>query len=256
MASTQFADLSWDEAERQLAETPVIVLPVGASLKEHGFHLPLSTDSRLADYLGAAVAERADVTLLPTLGWGYYPAFRAYAGSVSLESETFTRVLCETVLSFRPFTSAPFYVLNTGISTLWSLEPARQRLQGAGCRMEYTDLKAALGELEQDLCEQERGSHADEIETSMMMVIAPEQVRIDRAVRDDQPRRGPGPFSRDPNITSGIYSASGAWGDPTLATREKGEAALERLLAWIEHDIRTLTDPEAPIPPPRSEYLD
>lgn len=255
MRADRFAHLSWDEAEKSLAESQVIVLPVGAALKEHGFHLPLCTDSLLADYLSTKTAEKRDVTLLPTLGWGYYPAFRYYGGSVSLECETFTRVICELLLSLRPFTKAPFYILNTGISTLWGLEPARQRLHAAEIRMDYTDLKAALLQVEGEIAEQVRGSHADEIETSMMMVIAPELVRMERAVRDDQPRMGPGPFSRDPRSTTGIYSASGAWGDPTLANREKGERAIELLLEWIAKDIDNLKDPSLPIPDPRSEYL-
>ena len=91
---------------------------------------------------------------------------------------------------------------------------------------------------------QSEGSHADEIETSMMLYIAPESVRMKKAARDLNPHR-PGPLSRDPN-GQGTYSPTGAWGDPTLATREKGEALVESQVKNILKEIDDLRG--APLP--------
>jgi creatinine amidohydrolase len=85
-----------------------------------------------------------------------------------------------------------------------------------------------------ELAEQEFGGHADEIETSIHLYLQPELVHMDRAV-PSLPRAGapPGPgyapgfISRDPSDAS--YQPSGAIGDPTLATAEKGRKALELL---------------------------
>jgi creatinine amidohydrolase len=128
--------------------------------------------------------------------------------------------------------------LNTGVSTLRALEPARSELARSGILFSYTDLLSALGPTEASLREQEGGSHADEIETSMMLVLAPERVSMERAVKDYHP--GTGPLTRDP-AGPGTYSPTGAWGDPTLATVAKGERLVEALVVAMVADLARLT---------------
>jgi creatinine amidohydrolase len=60
-----------------------------------------------------------------------------------------------------------------------------------------------------------------------------------KAARDLSPNQ-PGGLTRDPK-GKGTYSPTGAWGDPTLATREKGEAVVESNLATILKDIDDLS---------------
>lgn len=226
--------LTWKQAEPLLRQAPVVLVPLGARLKEHGLHLPLNNDWRLAEYLARRVVEAAPVVAVPTLQYGYYPAFTEYPGSVTLRLETCRDMVVDVCRSLAPFGPRKFYVLNTGISTLRALEPAREILAREALRMAYTDLSADLAAVEKGVRQQEGGSHADEIETSMMLYIAPETVNLPAAEKDVHPDRGPGGLTRDPNATRGVYSPTGAWGDPTLATREKGrivvEALVERLL--------------------------
>lgn len=90
---------------------------------------------------------------------------------------------------------------------------------------------------------EERGTHADEGETSMMLVIAPDTVDMSKAVKDCAPK-DPGPLSRDPK--SANYTPSGVFGDATLATRVKGErlcAAFTDLVVKEIEELRT-----APLP--------
>jgi creatinine amidohydrolase len=70
----------------------------------------------------------------------------------------------------------------------------------------------------------QRVTHADEVETSMMLYIAPETVDMSKAVKDFSPDN-PGPLTRNPN-GKGVYSPTGIRGDPTLATQEKGRIVL------------------------------
>jgi creatinine amidohydrolase len=74
----------------------------------------------------------------------------------------------------------------------------------------------------------------------MMLYIAPETVRMKKAVRDLSPHQPCG-LTRDP-AGKGTYSPTGAWGDPTLATREKGQALTESLVATILKDIAGLQE--------------
>ncbi len=227
--------MTWPEAERALRELKVVVLPLGARTKEHGFHLPLNNDWVMAEYLARRVAERRPVLMLPTLAYGYYPAFLEYPGSVSLSMETGRDVVVEICRSLARHGARKFYVLNTGISTARSLKPAREALAAEGVMLEYTVLSEAHGEAEQSVRESEGGTHADEIETSMMLYMAPEIVRMGLARKDYHPG-GPGGLTRDPN-GAGTYSPTGAWGDPTLATVEKGKVVVE---AMVEHVVAFL----------------
>jgi creatinine amidohydrolase len=235
---TYLEHLTWKQAEPLLRATEIVLIPLGARLKEHGLHLPLNNDWRLAEYLAKRVVDAASVVAVPTLQYGYYPAFTEYPGTVSLRLETCRDLVIDVCRSLAAFGPKKYYVLNTGISTLQALGPARQQLWEDGILMDYTDLSEALADVERRVRHQEAGTHADEIETSMMLYIAPETVNLPAAQRDIHPDKGPGGLTRDPDATSGVYSPTGAWGDPTLATPEKGrivvEALVERLLTSIE----------------------
>jgi creatinine amidohydrolase len=234
---TWLEHLTWKQAEPLLRNTGVVLVPLGARLKEHGLHLPLNNDWRLAEYLAKRVLDEVPVAAVPTLPYGYYPAFAEYPGSVSLRLETCRDVVVDVCRSLAPFGPKKFYVLNTGISTLRALEPARGILGKDGLRLDYTDLTTAIADVEAKVRTQEAGTHADEIETSMMLYIAPETVDLSAAQKDVHPDKGPGGLTRDPNAARGVYSPTGAWGDPTLATREKGRVLVEALVAHLVTSI-------------------
>jgi creatinine amidohydrolase len=240
MKGTYLEHLTWKEAEPLLRQTEIVLLPLGARLKEHGLHLPLNNDWRLAEYLTKRVVDAARVVAVPTLQYGYYPAFAEYPGSVSLRLETCRDLVVDVCRSLAPYGPKKFYVLNTGISTLQALERAREQLVKDGVLMDYTDLSVDLADVERRVRQQEAGTHADEIETSMMLYIAPETVNLPAAQKDIHPDRGPGGLTRDPDAKRGVYSPTGAWGDPTLATREKGRIVVEALVERLLHSIEKL----------------
>ena len=89
------------------------------------------------------------------------------------------------------------------------------------------------------LLKQTGGSHADEAETSMMLYIVPDKVDMSKTVKDFDPRPGRRGLTRDPK-GEGTYSPSGIWGDPTLATKEKGKTIVEATVAEIIRQIREM----------------
>jgi len=128
------------------------------------------------------------------------------------------------------------YILNTGISTVRALEPARRILARDKIVMEYTDVSAAHADAEERVRESAGGTHADEIETSMMLYIAPESVDMSKAQKDFP---SGSPFQwRDPKAPN--YSPSGIFGDATLATREKGEKIVRAQIDFIVREIEAL----------------
>jgi creatinine amidohydrolase len=244
-AAVLLATLSWEEAEHILTRDTVVVIALGAESKERGRHLQLNNDFLMAEYLKKRVLDAApqNVVFAPTVNYGFYPAFLEYPGSTSLSMDTARAMFSDIVHSLAHYGPRRFYILNTGISTLRPLAQTSAELSKDGIVLRYTDL--TKDDPVEKKVRQSGGTHADEIETSMMLYIAPETVHMKKAVRDLNPNQ-PGGLTRDPQ-GKGTYSPTGAWGDPTLATREKGQAVVESLVSTILKDIDDLR--EATLPP-------
>jgi len=230
--------LSRDEAEHALTPDRTVVIPLGAESKEHGKHLQLNNDWLMAEYLKQRVVVAAPVVIAPTINYSYFPAFLEYPGSTSLKKETARDMIVDICHSLASYGPRRFYILNTGISTIGPLSEASKALASEGMTLRYfnwDEIDAAVKNVRQ----QPAGSHADEIETSMMLYIAPDTVKMSRAVKDLRPDR-PGPLTRNSKATEGVYSPTGAWGDPTLATKEKGQILVEATVKAILGDIQDL----------------
>src|SRR5215471_561549 len=230
--------LSWDEAEHTLTPDRIVVIPLGAESKEHGRHLQLNNDWVMAEYLKNRVLAAAPVVIAPTINYSYYPAFLEYPGSTSLRKETARDMIVDICHSLASYGPRRFYILNTGISTIAPLSEAVRVLASEGVTLKYFDWDE-IDALVKKVQQQAGGSHADEIETSMMLYIAPTTVRMSRAVKDLSPDR-PGPLTRNPKATEGTYSPIVVWGDPTLATKEKGQILVEATVKAILGDIEDL----------------
>jgi creatinine amidohydrolase len=225
--------LSWVEVARRMQNGAAAILPIGAGAKAHGFHLPLNTDRVQAERLAARIADRIDALIWPTVGYGHYPAFVEYAGSVSLSAPVFEALIGEIAAGIAGFGCRALFVLDTGISTIAPVDRALARLDTP----DVLHLRVYEGRryrrAAEELAEQSHGSHADELETSLMLALAPHLVDMSRAeaspvVKHDTPGRLTPSDASSPN-----YSRSGSYGDPTLATLAKGEI----LLAAIVDDL-------------------
>ena len=227
------ADLTWDVVAKDLAGGAVALLPIGAGAKQHGLHMTMATDQVFAEHFAGVVAEKTDALIWPTLTYGAYPAFVAYAGSASLSNATFQSAVTEIANSLLGFGAERVLILDTGISTLAPVEAAI-KVTSNPSRIRH--LKVFAGprfiETAKALQQQPYGSHADEIETSLMLAIAPGSVDMSRAQASPFSPGGPqrGPLSpSDPNSPN--YSPSGSFGDPTLASAEKGKTILAAIVA-------------------------
>ena len=225
------ADLTWDQVKVRLARGALAILPVGAGAKQHGLHLPMNADQIVAEHLAHALASRFDA-LIGRLTYGFYPAFTAYAGSVSLTAETFKAMVGEIIDSLLGFGAPRVLILDTGLSTNWPIGKAISECAN-GSQVRHLKVFSGQRFLEgaEALREQTLGSHADELETSLMLAIAPERVDMTRASASPiaAGRPVPGPLTPD-DPTSSNYSPSGSLGDPTLASREKGLSLLRAIL--------------------------
>ena len=231
-------DLTWVEAEKVLTPDAVIGIPLGAGSKEHGPHLRLDNDLQLAEYFRGRVLTASNVVIAPTVNYHFYPAFLEYPGSTHLRFETARDLIVDIVHSLTAYGPRRFYVLNTGVSTARPLAAAAEILQAEGIRFAFTNILEVSGPAEAQVKRQVRGTHADEIETSMMLYMHPERVDMSKAVKDDSPQ-GVGGLTRVRGNDK-TFSPSGVWGDATLATREKGRVVVEAMVLGILREIETL----------------
>jgi creatinine amidohydrolase len=243
--SHRLQDLTWVDAEPLLTPNTIVVVPLGAASKEHGPHLLLRNDLVLAEHLMARTAAATSVVVAPMLTYHYYPAFLDYPGSTSLSLDTARGLTLDVVRSLARYGPRRFYVLNTGISTQFPLSAAAEALAAEGILLRFTSLSTRLDEAARGLREQEGGSHADEIETSMMLHIDPKSVDMTRAVKEYSPRSTPFRLTRRRG-SPGTYSETGIWGDPTRATAEKGRVLVDALVAGIVQEIEALRTASLP----------
>jgi creatinine amidohydrolase len=247
MRGVWLEDLTWPEAKAWFERGAPVIVPIGAMSKEHGHHLPMKTDYLYARELSRRVADVLPVVIAPVVCHGYYPAFVRFPGSQSLSSETFAAVLNDILRKFLRDGVRNLAVLNTGVST----EPVlrivvRDIVETTGVRVHTADVRL-LGRASRGIMQQLAGGHADESETSIMLAIDPSLVRMDRTRPDyghelSAPETvfyTPAIFDLDP--ASGVdYSATGARGDPSLATAEKGEALLRDMAGELIAGLRAL----------------
>jgi uncharacterized protein (TIGR02246 family) len=152
----------------------------------------------------------------------------------------------EIVRSLARYGPRRFYVINTGTATTRAMEAAARALASEGILLRYTDFEARLRQASQTVAQQNVVGHADEIETSLMLYIDPSAVDMRSAARDLSPRpAGTLRLTRD-RAAPGTYSPTGVWGDPTLATRDKGRIVTESLVSAVLQDIEDLRT--APLP--------
>ncbi len=234
-AGQYLGELTWEEAERALAETPIVVIPFGAGAKEHGPHLPMKTDELVLQYLSDAAVEHRNVLIAPPVLHGWFPAFRGYPGTEVANPQTFQNYVGEVAESLVRHGARSLVFLNTGISRATGL-PLSIVAREVRVSHDIPTLVVSWDDLETEeadaFYEQKRGGHADEMETSIVLFLRPDLVKMERAEQNyrsepsEQIGYAPGKFDR--------LNETGVFGDPTLANADKGRKMLDHMTRnWL-----------------------
>jgi len=236
---------SWTEIDEYLktSEVPTAILPVG-SVEAHGPHLPLTVDSIIAEAIAREVGKRVGALVLPTLHYGQLWSLRNFPGSVWLESDTLSRVIYEIGASLKRHGFKLLVVINGHIGNAGALKEGLRRLMDEGLHVMVFN-PGLIREIAVKYIESKFWHktyfHAEEIETSLMLYLRPESVRMERASAD-YPET---PFDLDYTfIPWDKLTRRGVIGDPTKATKEKGKAifeeAVRRITALVEKEIEKI----------------
>ncbi|MEM9805408.1 MAG: creatininase family protein [Cyanobacteria bacterium P01_D01_bin.56] len=238
--------LTWQDIDRMTNKDQVVIVqPVGA-IEQHGPHLPLAVDTALGMAVIGQALEQLDPSIpvycLPPLCYGKSNEHWGFPGTITLSASTLISVLTDVANSIYQAGFRKLVLLNSHGGQPQVLEivarDAHQQRPDFWLFPHFIwHVPHQIGDL---LSSQERmqGIHAGDAETSAMLAILPDQVKMNRAVKEYPPQHdgllsleGALPFG----WTTRDISKSGVVGDATVATAEKGEKILTQVATgWVK----------------------
>jgi creatinine amidohydrolase len=195
--------------------SPILVVPVG-SCEQHGPHLPLHTDTVVADALARALAERrGDCVVAPALTITASGEHQGFAGTLSIGNAAMADLVIELVRSADWSQGVVFVNGHGGNATAMARAGDTLTQESRRTLVWWPSMPGG-------------DPHAGHVETSLMLALAPDEVRLDRAVA------GPVPAIAE-LVRAGVQplSPSGVLGDPTRASVEEGRRLFDELAAQL-----------------------
>jgi creatinine amidohydrolase len=213
--------------ELESSDVDTAVLLIGA-IEQHGPHLPISVDWFTGEALARGVAEGLNAFQLPGIPFGNSHAHHGFRGSVSVSPETLDGIVRDISLNLMGQGFRRIAVLNFHGGNL-IVKPTTRDInltQNTGKVVQLHPSFVAAERLsrifESDLADEQ---HAGELETSLMLHLAPEQVGPQRI--DHVPNLGPAEFDYRPMRD---FCPDGVWDRSSLASAEKGKQALAAMI--------------------------
>jgi creatinine amidohydrolase len=221
MKTVLWQELRRTEFAKAVREDAIVIIPV-ASTEQHGQHLPVNTDANCCFTIAVRAAEAIEefsVLVLPTIWTGYSPHHMPHPGTITLKYHTFVELLTQVAVSVHAHGFHKILFLNghggnsAVVDAMRTKLAAEERISVVGYT--YWDLPSVPEEWER-ISRSDKGfvGHAAEIETSMQLYLQPDLVDMSAAVW-----------------------VPGVFGDPSTATREKGErlhkAAVSALVSLL-----------------------
>lgn len=256
-----FPYLTWNDVEAiPDKQNTVIIQPVGAH-EQHGAHLPLIVDAAIGMGVLGKALEKLDANIpafaLPMLFYGKSNEHWHFPGTVTLTTETLSATLMEVGESIYRAGLRKLVLMNSHGG-----QPQVMQMVARDLHVKYDDFMVfplftwRVPNITKELLtpkEAQQGMHAGDAETSIMLALLPEQVKMDKAVAEYPPEipntslltpEGKLPFA----WTTKDVSKSGVIGDATTATLEKGEQILASVSdGWVKviKEIHAFQQPQA-----------
>jgi creatinine amidohydrolase len=230
--------MNWQELRSSeigaLSRDTLVVMPL-ASLEQHGPHLPVGTDSLIAEGITSALDREFEgqLLILPVQRLGCSEHHMAYAGTLTLEHETFKDVALEVLTSMVRQQFRRFLILNchAGNQSIGGVIAETAGLRWRDAQVVFTSWWRVAADRLREVMEGSFPSvgHACEFETSLMLAFHPNLVKMALAVDDGLPSPAKllqfdllgGPAATLTRPMDRI-TQHGVYGRPTLATAEKG----------------------------------
>ncbi|MFC0226956.1 creatininase family protein [Serratia aquatilis] len=227
------------QAKQALAAAQIALLPLGA-VEPHGDHLPLDTDNLLAERFCALLDEQlgSAAISLPVVSYSQVWSLRGHAGAIDIGNDLLAQLLMSLARNMAGYGIATTAVINAHYGNFDAIKAAARQLKEEGITLlSYTwaGMESCVSQLRTSAVAYPGYMHADEIETSLMLALAPEQVEMTLA-RPHYPEF-PNNFRYQP-VHWTEFSDYAVLGDPACASKEKGQALVQQALATTLASIR------------------
>lgn len=169
--------MTWQEAKEAFKSTKIAIIPTG-STEQHGPHLPLGTDYLIAEYYAKKVAEKANVIVTPAIPVGFAHYHTSFEGTLSVNPEILSSYYQGIADSLISYGITHILFVNGHAGNMESLRNVCRNLRIRGLTAAYLQHFYIAGKLNK---EWELIAHGDIIETSLMLLISPDSVKLDRA---------------------------------------------------------------------------
>jgi creatinine amidohydrolase len=233
----QLDELTMPEFQEKVRENPVVILPLGA-IEEHGPHLPLCTDSIQPEYVAQKVAEKTGAIIAPSIRYGFCSSTKKFPGTITITFNTL-RALIYDILND---------LVRNGIKNIVVLSGHAGRVHMAALRlaaqkvveeteahiMVLSDYDIAYELLDKDNTIPPDDGHSGLIETSRVMAIRGELVRGKGVPGKTRPPKYM--VLKDPQT----HFPTGVMGDPTNASKEKGDEINEFIIQELTKMIEEM----------------
>ncbi len=234
-------DLNEQQAKAALPRARIALLPLGA-VEPHGDHLPLDTDNLLAERfcerLNAALGE--DAITLPVVAYSQVWSLRGHAGAIDIGNGLLAELLASLARNMAAYGITTTAVINAHYGNFDAIKAAARQLREEGITLlsySWAGMDSCVAALRQSAVAYPGYMHADEIETSLMLALAPDKVDMSKA-REHYPAF-PDDFRYRP-VPWTAFSDYSVLGDPRLASAEKGEAFVTKALTTTLDSIRRI----------------
>ncbi|WP_175384383.1 creatininase family protein [Bacillus sp. FJAT-27225] len=252
MKSIWLQENKWEDVEKYLETKKTIIVPVG-SVEQHGKHLPLGTDSFVANKVAEDLGRQTNTLVAPPNWVGWAPHHMAFPGTITLRPETLTNLIYDICKSLVYHGFKKIIIINGHReANLPPLKIAITKLRNeTGAFLAIADPFYIAEQIGKKIKKSEPGGvgHAAEMETSHMLYILPELCEMDKAIKNIQLKHEflqHDPFVEAdrmfvPSDVAGYREGAvnvGVVGDPTVSTKENGEIYHHELLKNLVEFIR------------------
>lgn len=224
--------MNWVDYEAAQKETDLVLIPLGA-VEVYGPHLPMGADGIATSALAKSVSEQVPALVSPLIPVGYSEALQSFPGTLSVKPASLVAYTRDVAESFITWGCRRILFINGHAGNVPYLnELARELEKEHGIRCAQIDWWRFIQPLVDDMVESDilPHGHASEFGTSVMLHLAGEHVKMDRACRTE-----PGTPDAYPEfLRTASYrgrTATGVLGDATTGNAEKGAETMRRAIA-------------------------